>query len=189
MNATEDDVGTLVPLDDKVTQILVDNHRRFRSFLTQRVGDAADADEILQQSLNKALEQPPDRSNKESVLSWFFTVLRNALTDHYRSKDSEAKRAEKLKRESAVQNEMDRVRTEVCQCLKGLLPTLKDEYAEVLNRVDLEEESPETVAAELGISRNNLDVRLHRARKALKKSLILSCGTCTEHGCLDCTCG
>ena len=32
-------------------------------------------------------------------------------------------------------------------------------------------------------------VRLHRARAALKKQLEATCGTCTAHGCLRCSCG
>jgi len=44
------------------------------------------------------------------------------------------------------------------------------------------------VAAELGVTPNNAAVRLHRARGALKKRLEQTCGTCTQHGCLDCTC-
>ena len=51
-------------------------------------------------------------------------------------------------------------------------------------------EDAETVWAEdLGITPNNATVRLHRARKALKRELERSCGTCATHGCLDCGCG
>jgi RNA polymerase sigma-70 factor (ECF subfamily) len=31
-------------------------------------------------------------------------------------------------------------------------------------------------------------VRLHRARRALGRQLTLSCRTCAEHGCFDCSC-
>jgi RNA polymerase sigma-70 factor (ECF subfamily) len=42
---------------------------------------------------------------------------------------------------------------------------------------------------EAGITPNNAAVRLHRAHEALKRQLLLSCGTCADHGCLDCRCG
>jgi RNA polymerase sigma-70 factor (ECF subfamily) len=45
-----------------------------------------------------------------------------------------------------------------------------------------------TFAAEAGISNSNAAVRVFRAREALKKQLVKSCGTCAEHGCLNCTC-
>jgi RNA polymerase sigma-70 factor (ECF subfamily) len=40
-----------------------------------------------------------------------------------------------------------------------------------------------------GITPNNASVRLFRAREALRQQLQRSCGTCAEHGCLDCSCG
>ena len=55
-------------------------------------------------------------------------------------------------------------------------------------RVDLEGASVPEVAREEGISPNNAAVRLHRARAELFLRLKQTCGTCTEHGCLDCHC-
>jgi DNA-directed RNA polymerase specialized sigma24 family protein len=69
-----------------------------------------------------------------------------------------------------------------------LLPTLKPEYSELVQKIDLDGSDPDEVACSLGITRGNLNVRLHRAREALRKSLELSCGACSKHGCLNCTC-
>jgi hypothetical protein len=44
-------------------------------------------------------------------------------------------------------------------------------------------------AVEAGLTANNAGVRVFRARDALRKQVSRSCGTCAEHGCLDCTCG
>jgi RNA polymerase sigma-70 factor (ECF subfamily) len=43
-------------------------------------------------------------------------------------------------------------------------------------------------AEQKGLSSSNAAVRVFRAREALKKRVIESCGTCAEHGCVDCTC-
>ncbi len=48
--------------------------------------------------------------------------------------------------------------------------------------VDIEQQPIEKVAAELNTNANNLTVRLHRARQALKTSLVRACGVCTRHG-------
>jgi RNA polymerase sigma-70 factor (ECF subfamily) len=69
--------------------------------------------------------------------------------------------------------------------MKGLLPTLKDSYAEPIWSIDLGHEPIAEVAAHLGIAEKNLTVRFHRARQALKTSLERTCGTCTEHGGLN----
>jgi DNA-directed RNA polymerase specialized sigma24 family protein len=66
---------------------------------------------------------------------------------------------------------------------------LQPAYEEILRRVDLGGMRPVDFAAEAGISPNNAMVRLHRARKALRARLAEACGTCAEHGCLDCRCG
>ena len=76
----------------------------------------------------------------------------------------------------------------VCDCLYKLLPTLKAEYAQIIWRADLLDEPRDRIAASLGTSLNNVTVRLHRARKALKVRLEEMCRTCVVHGFLDCRC-
>jgi RNA polymerase sigma-70 factor (ECF subfamily) len=44
------------------------------------------------------------------------------------------------------------------------------------------------VAKRLRISPNNLGVRLHRARRALRGALMRFCSTCPTHGFLNCAC-
>lgn len=73
--------------------------------------------------------------------------------------------------------------------MNGLIPTLKNEYAEILRRVEMEGRTVVEAAADLGITPGNAAVRLHRARQALRLRLQTTCGACTEHGCLDCSCG
>lgn len=189
-NVEADEV--LVPLKEDAIRTLVDNHRQFRTFLKKRLGNEADAEEVLQLSLKKALERPLNSEREESVVAWFYTILRNALTDHFRLQASEKKKRADYETELTIErgsNVFAELETEVCKCMRGLLPTLKPGYAQLLERIDLEGQSPELVAKDLGLTRGNVDVKLHRAREALKKSLERSCGTCTEHGCLNCTCG
>jgi DNA-directed RNA polymerase specialized sigma24 family protein len=57
-----------------------------------------------------------------------------------------------------------------------------------MQRVDIDGVSVQAYAAELGIQANNAAVRIHHARQALRARVMRSCGTCAEHGCLDCTC-
>lgn len=76
----------------------------------------------------------------------------------------------------------------VCTCLNKLLPTIKPEYAEVVRRVDLLGEARDRVAADLGVTLNNVAVKLHRGRHALKKRLEEMCLTCPTHGFLECGC-
>jgi RNA polymerase sigma-70 factor (ECF subfamily) len=77
----------------------------------------------------------------------------------------------------------------VCECATALLDTLKPEYAEALRRVEMEGVSVKDFARDKSVSPNTASVRLFRAREALRRQVERSCGTCAEHGCLDCSCG
>ena len=76
----------------------------------------------------------------------------------------------------------------ICNCLYKLLPTLKADYAEVVWRADILGEPRDRIAVSLGTTLNNVTVRIHRGRRALKKRLEEMCLTCPVHGFLDCRC-
>ncbi len=112
---------------------------------------------------------------------------RSAIVDHHRHRAVEA-RALKEAQDAALPADDAELERAVCECLGRLIPTLKPEYAELLRKVELEGMPVAAAAAAAGITPNNAMVRLHRARKALQTRLVQTCGTCTEHGCLDCSC-
>jgi RNA polymerase sigma factor (sigma-70 family) len=176
------------PNDREVVDQLVANHRQFLAFLQARVRDRATAEDILQSAFVRSMEKADSIRDPDSVVAWFYQLLRNALVDHYRKHGREGRNIEPKDAEAELSYEPE-LKGIVCACVKTLLPTLRPEYAEMIRRVDLEEEPVSSVAGELGISANNATVRLHRARQGLKKQLERSCGTCATHGCLDCRCG
>jgi RNA polymerase sigma factor (sigma-70 family) len=147
-----------------------------------------DAEEILQAAFAKAI-QHESSLKREAVVAWFYHVLRNALVDYYRrnnaKKNALAEYRHEARLSSVDETELDRT---ICGCFRDLLPTLKPEYAEILQAVDLEGQKVIDAADKLGVTTNNAGVRLHRARLALKKRLEETCRTCAEHGCFDCNC-
>lgn len=170
-----------------VVEALVENHRRFLAFLERRVGSRAEAEDILQAAFVRGIEKAGSIRDTESAVAWFYRLLRNAVIDHYRRSGTEARLfpAEPAGDTAAYEPE---IRGEICACLRRLLPALRPEHAEMIERVDLNEEPLAAVAGTLGITPNNAAVRLHRARRGLRKQLERSCGTCATHGCLDCGC-
>jgi len=175
---------------DAVVQALLDNHRRFLTFLERRTGSRADAEDVLQGAFVQALVKGGELRDEESAVAWFYRLLRSALVDRHRAETSRGRALESKSLETADGEEEDaELRGELCRCVVDLLPNLKPEYAELVRRVDLEGEAVHGVARAIGITPNNAGVRLHRARKALMKEVQRSCRTCATHGCLDCTCG
>lgn len=187
---TED---VLLPLEEPVISVLVENHVAFRRYLRRHLGSEAAAEDLLQQGFLRAVEKRGSLRDEESVVSWFYKILKNAVIDHYRARSAEERKNNGFLQSLLAEDRgsvasPDDVRAMICECVNRLLPTLKPEYADLLRRIDLQGEHQAEVAKSLEIELNNLMVRLHRARRALRASLEKSCGTCTEHGCLDCTC-
>jgi RNA polymerase sigma-70 factor (ECF subfamily) len=170
-----------------VLRILLDNHARFLGFLERRVGSRDEAEDILQEAFVRSLDRAPAES--DSAVAWFYRVLRNALTDHYRRQASRGRAIDGLAAESDIAADPDQeLEAVVCGCVLSLVDTLKPEYGAAVRRVDLEGASVRDYAGEVGITPSNAGVRLHRAREALRKQLARTCGTCLKHECLDCTC-
>jgi RNA polymerase sigma-70 factor (ECF subfamily) len=177
-------------ITDDVARVLVENHRGFLAFLERRVESREVAEDILQDAFVRALPRLSSLRQQESVVAWFYRMLRNALIDHYRRRDAEARAMQQVavefnEAEAAPDSEMMNA---VCECVTALVSTLKPEYAAAIQRVDLDGIAVRAFADEQGISPNNAGVRVHRAREALRRQLVRSCGSCATHGCLDCDC-
>lgn len=169
--------------------VLVDNHRKFLSFLKGRIANPSDAEDILQAAFVKGIRKADSIRDGESVIAWFYRLLRNAMVDYYRHQDATRRAMEHMVRMNTdTETHQPDLEDAVCQCVYDLMPTLKDDYSRLLMRVDLDGASIAEVASEMSMTVNNARVKLHRARKALGKQLQLSCGTSAEQGCLDCDC-
>lgn len=180
----------LKPLDPAIEAALTENHRTFFRFLARRIGSEDEVEDVLQEFYLKALSKAHGIRRSESVVAWLYRVLSSTLADYYRTRERRARHEAAYAREQTGQAETPDpdLHALVCQCLYKLLPTLRAEYAELLWRIDLIGEPRKKAAHALGLTMNNLTVRLHRARQALKHALLRSCETCPEHGFFDCAC-
>ena len=179
----------LKPETPEVLKLLLENHARFLGFLERRIGSRDEAEDLLQEAFVRSLDRAPPMADSDSAIAWFYRVLRNALIDHYRRTDTRSRAFERLAAEAEASAEPDsEMENVVCACVMSLVETLKPEYGEAIRRVDLEGDSVKGYAEGLGITPSNAGVRLHRAREALRRQLARSCGTCLEHGCVDCSC-
>jgi RNA polymerase sigma-70 factor (ECF subfamily) len=165
----------------EIVDALVANHREFLAFVEKRVGNAAVAEDIVQDAFVRNIEKLGEQDN---AVAWFYRVLRNAIIDHYRRTGAAERKLEALAQEPQDE-ELHRV---ACKCVSSLAKTLKPEYAAVLERVEIDGVSVKDYADEAGITSSNAGVRIFRAREALRKQVERSCGTCAKHGCFDCTC-
>jgi len=116
-------------------------------------------------------------------------TLRNAAIDRFRRREAASRAVEAFARElethAAPTSEIE---AEICGCIARLASSLKAEYADALQAIDVQGVPVKAFAEQRGLSASNAAVRIFRAREALKERLIESCGTCAEHGCRDCSC-
>lgn len=178
---------------DSVIHRLTENRSLFEAFLRRRVEDDFLVQDLLQQSLVKAIQQQHSLNNEESVVPWFYRILRNTVIDYYRSNASENARRNDFLEEAKVLADdhvpsLDEVKATVCRCLDDAILVLRPGYSDLIRPIDLGGETISVVAKGLQITPNNATVRLHRARQALRQSLEQACGVCSAHGCLNCTC-
>jgi RNA polymerase sigma-70 factor (ECF subfamily) len=176
-------------LSAEAVQRLVDSHRQFLSFLEKRVESRAVAEDILQSAFVRGLERGSEVRDEESVVAWFYRVLRNAVIDHYRHRESTERAYEGWGKEfGSMGVPRAEFKQEICRCVKALVETLKPEYRDALRIIDLDDGSLNDLAERTGITSGNAAVRVHRAREALRRQVRAACGSCAEHGCLDCHC-
>ena len=184
---TTDKVTTdTVRLSERVERITA-HQSKFLSFLSARVEDRAAAEDILQAAYLKAVEHGSEIRDDESTVAWFYRILRNAITDHYRRRAARTSAHEAFAAEAPVSYEAELAQT-VCACIGDVIRDLKSEYRTAIEQVDLGGVTVEAFAQSQQTSANNASVRLHRARKTVAKKLTTVCGACAEHKCLDCTC-
>jgi RNA polymerase sigma factor (sigma-70 family) len=183
------DGDVLRPQTADVVRSLVENHREFLRFLEKRVGRKDVAEDILQEAFARGIDKLDALRSDESAVAWFYRTLRNAVIDHYRRRGAAEKALAAFAEEMETSEEpAEETRGAVCQCVARLAGTLKPEYADALERIEVQGVPVKAYAEERGISSNNAGVRVFRAREALRKQVAASCGTCAEHGCLNCTC-
>ena len=165
--------------------MLAERRTAFLAFVRKRVRSGADADDLLQQALLKAAEKLDTVRDGERIDAWFYRVLRNTIADHHAEWARRESRLELLAREAS---EAPPEEAAVCACSLGVLATLHADYAEILRRVDIDEESLDEVARATGITPNNAKVRLHRARNAMRRALLSYCDTDSSRACESCRC-
>lgn len=178
------------PTADAALRRLVEHRRDFLRFLRGRLASPEEAEDALQDfcvKVTRAARRPDDET---AIDAWLGRILRNTLTDAYRRRAARRRAAEAHAREALTAESAIETASEAdgCACARRLLPTLRPDHRAALRRVELEEAPRAEVAAEFGVSVNALNVRLHRARRALRREVEAACAGCCDDGFGSCDC-
>lgn len=142
-----------------------------RAWLRSRLGNAHDAEDMLQDLFLKAMRQDQKFCEIANARAWLFEVARNALADRLRLKKEQVELPDDL---TAEHEEMPAVES-LAACLPRALSELSDEGRDAITRCDLEGMTQEDYARLKGITLPGAKSRVQRARKRLREHLSDAC--------------
>ncbi len=142
-----------------------------RGWARHRLGNAEDAEDLLQDLFLKALRQGERFCSVHNARAWLFEVARNTLADRLRV----ARDAVELPDDLAyLVDETDTV-DNLTACLPRVLSELADEDREAIKLCDLQGMPQADFARLKGLTLSAAKSRLQRARLRMKQQMTLVC--------------
>jgi RNA polymerase sigma factor (sigma-70 family) len=183
-----EEAATLAPVasqqDQSISEVVKREQSRLRNFIRQRVPDARDAEDILQDVFYALVEANRLLMPIEHVTGWLFRVARNRIIDLFRKTRSEGfsdpavadENDEPLHLEDLLPSpdagpEVLYARGVLLDALELAIDELPEEQREVFIAHELEGRSFKDLAAETGVSVNTLLSRKRYAMLHLRERL------------------
>ena len=170
--------------DRRISEAVRDERVRLRNFIRKRVGDAADAEDLLQDVFYEFVQAYRLMKPIEQAGAWLFRVARNRIIDFYRKRRTDPLREspafaqnegsltlEDLLLSADSGPEAKFFRSLLLEELEDALEDLPEEQREVFIAHELEGRSFKELAAETGVSVNTLLSRKHYAVLHLRQRL------------------
>jgi len=143
-----------------------------RGFLRRRAGDAAAADDLLQELFLRALRQPDGLCGIDNPRAWLFHAARNLLIDRLRLTKEQVPLPDDLVAEPAG---IPAPVEDLSLCLPRVLTELSPQDREAITLCDIEGMTQQAYADRLGIGLPAAKARIQRARQRLRAQLVASC--------------
>jgi len=171
---------------EAVRRHIYGNRDFLRSVLHRYTETEEAAQDLLQETFFQALRSLPDFRGESKLTTWLYSIAKNVALARYRKdKRRSPLEEETLTRVAAREEERGRpgaghaswdpaeetTRNEETALVREALEELSANYREIIELRDLKERSTKEVAEELGLTRVNVRVRLHRARQKLEEVL------------------
>jgi RNA polymerase sigma factor (sigma-70 family) len=166
--------------DKLITETVLRERPRLRSFLRNRLPDPGDAEDILQDVFHELVEASRLPEPIEQVGAWLFRVARNRLIDRFRKKKEEPLPTFEEDHGAALDNllpspdagpEAAYARSVLLAELHDALADLPPEQRDVFIAHELEQRSFKELSADSGVSVNTLLARKRYAVLHLRRHL------------------
>lgn len=154
-------------------QDLLEHIHALRRYANALVGNQADADDLVQESLKRALVYLDGDRRIDNLRAYLFTVLHNVRIDAYK-KQARAGRAVPVEETVLVSGAAPPADRVACHEAVRAIRRLSEEHRQVLLLVGVEGMSYREAAGVLGLPVGTVMSRLNRARTALRESLAMT---------------
>lgn len=147
---------------------------RVRSYILATVKNRWVADDLIQEVFLRVLQNLPQLRDEAKLSAWVFRIAANLCQDHFRHAKRnlipfEANDAGEPPGEISLETQIEHY--EMSLWVQKLVSLLPEPLRQVIVLCDIKQESYQEAADFLGISLENVKVRLHRGRKQLKALL------------------
>jgi RNA polymerase sigma-70 factor (ECF subfamily) len=161
---------------DRMDPSWVETLDRVQAFVAARVGDPDLAADITQEVVVRSIASGA-LERVDNPVAWLYRSARNAVIDHYRTRRVH----DPFDGDSAwpdpgpLDNEPNDATRELSRCLQPMLHELPPAARDALTRVDVDGQTHEQAATQLGLSVSGMKSRVQRARRQLKDLLQQCC--------------
>jgi RNA polymerase sigma factor (sigma-70 family) len=115
------------------------NLQAFVAFARNRLGDHHLAEDVVQESLIKALTADRHPETDEETTTWFYRILRRSIIDVYRKRGAHSRALERFEQQlPETPGEEDE--RELCNCFRRLLPLVLPAFVLYMNRFQIKPE-------------------------------------------------
>jgi RNA polymerase sigma-70 factor (ECF subfamily) len=162
-------MSTMTPTDDVRTQLagLLPRLRRFARVITRNV---ADADDLVQVALEKALTRADQWRPGSRMDSWMFGIMKNAWIDEVRAR-RRRERVHAPEEAGATVGDRSAAARDIAMSVQAAMARLPEDQRMAIALVLVEGLSYKDAAESLGIPMGTLTSRLARGREALQAVL------------------
>ena len=160
-------------------------HTNIRGFVSRRVRQAADVDDIVQRIFLQVHRSLPTLREADRLHAWIYQTTRRAIADHYRApahrREVQAGAALDVVPDDvpgagrATGEDEPSALQELAACLQPLLADLAQEDQEALRLVEVDGLTQPEVARRLGLSVSGMKSRIQRARRRLRLAVEACC--------------
>jgi RNA polymerase sigma-70 factor (ECF subfamily) len=173
--------------EDEFANIYTEYYQKIIQYLSKIVGPD-EAEDITQDVFDKVSRRIKDFRGDSKLSTWIYRIATNTAIDRLRSaaykntsKHGPIEEAAGLEDQSVWTTQKPKatdqtlIRKEMSECVIEFVDTLPPDYKTVIVLSELEGFANKEIAEILGISLDNVKMRLHRARAKLKATLNEGC--------------